>query len=75
MRNAGIQLRSRCTPAQAKGCNMVLGVDWLKSVSPVTFDFNILTLEFSYQKIKLSGTSACASLGVIGTEYAAEYSN
>jgi len=28
------------------GCHVVLGVDWMKSVSPLVFDFNTLEVTF-----------------------------
>lgn len=49
---------------------MVLGVDWLHEVNPVTFDFRKLTLQFTYQGkgIVLQGATDRASLRVIGVE-------
>lgn len=39
------------------GCHIVLGVDWMRTVSPLVFDFNILevTFEKEGQKITLRG--------------------
>lgn len=49
---------------------MVLGVDWLKNINPVIFDFKNLTLQFTYQgnPILLQGVTNSALLRVIGVE-------
>lgn len=36
------------------GCQMVLGVDWLRTLIPVTFDFKKLTLQFLYKGKSIS---------------------
>jgi hypothetical protein len=28
------------------GCDMVLGVDWLQTLGPVLWDFNLMTMQF-----------------------------
>lgn len=33
---------------QLEGCDVVLGVDWMKGVSPISFDFN--RMEVSFEK-------------------------
>lgn len=35
------------------GYDMVLGVDWLTGISPVTFDFLKLTLQFTHKGTNL----------------------
>ena len=49
---------------QFGGCDVVLGVDWMKGVSPINFDFN--TMEVSFEKerkrmtlIRGKETSSC----------------
>ena len=39
------------------GCNMVLGVDWMKGASPISFDFNKMevTLEKEGRRVTLQG--------------------
>lgn len=46
---------------------MVLGVDWIREIHPVTFDFQNLTLQFSHGEtnLMLQGTNDSASLRVI----------
>ncbi|KAM0996963.1 hypothetical protein ACFX2I_006844 [Malus domestica] len=45
------------------GCDVVLGVQWLSSVSPVLWDFQLLTMEFTknHHTYKLSHHSSSAS--------------
>ena len=31
---------------QLGGCDMVLGVDWMKGVCPISFDFNCMEVSF-----------------------------
>jgi len=40
------------------GCHVVLGVDWMKSVSPLVFDFNTLEVTFRWedQQVTLHGS-------------------
>lgn len=59
------------------GCQMVLGVDWLKDFGHVTFDFKNLTLQFNHQgkTILLKGVTNSASLRVIGVELLNDFSN
>lgn len=42
------------------GANLVLGVQWLKSLDPVLTDYNDLSMKFSHgeRTIKLKGDSA-----------------
>ncbi|XP_026447251.1 uncharacterized protein LOC113347788 [Papaver somniferum] len=49
------------------GCDMVLGVDWMKGMSPTVFDFNKLTIELSWegQTIKLQGNSPTTQLSMM----------
>ncbi|XP_026459437.1 uncharacterized protein LOC113360105 [Papaver somniferum] len=49
------------------GCDMVLGVDWMKGMSPMVFDFNKLTVEFSLegQPIKLQGNSPTTQISMM----------
>lgn len=49
---------------------MVLGLDWLRNLSPTTFDFKDLTLQFIHEgkPIQLRGTTNRASLRVIDVE-------
>ncbi|XP_026459657.1 uncharacterized protein LOC113360357 [Papaver somniferum] len=49
------------------GCDMVLGVDWMKGMSPMVFDFNKLTVEFSLEghPIKLQGNSPTTQLSMM----------
>lgn len=30
-----------------RGCDVVLGVDWMKTISPISFDFNKLEVTFT----------------------------
>lgn len=43
---------------------MVLGVQWMKDIGPMTLDLNLLTMEFTYndQKVQLQG------INTIGTK-------
>lgn len=58
-------------------CQIVLGVDWLRTLSPVTFDFNKLTLQFNHEgkTISLQGVSNNASLRVIGVDLLDDFTN
>ncbi|XP_026410718.1 uncharacterized protein LOC113305942 [Papaver somniferum] len=49
------------------GCDMVLGVDWMRGMSPMIFDFNKSTAEFSKngQNIKLQGNIPTAQLSMM----------
>ena len=49
-----------CLVLPLKGCDMVLGVQWLKSLGPIIWDFNTLTMQFSIsnQWITLHGIAA-----------------
>ena len=40
------------------GCNIVLGMDWMRTISPLTFDFNKLevTMEVDGKKLTLVGS-------------------
>jgi len=42
---------------QLGGCDVVLGVDWMKGVSPIRFDFNRMEVSFEKEgrKVTLSG--------------------
>lgn len=58
----GTQGHKFCTDMRLiplKGCNAVLGVQWLKTLGDCMFNFNTLTLSFSVgkDKIMLKGTS------------------
>ncbi|PWA98195.1 hypothetical protein CTI12_AA000110 [Artemisia annua] len=52
------------------GCDMVLGVEWLRRYSPVTFDYDLteVTLSDSEKKIVLKGTTEEGSLSMISGE-------
>lgn len=56
---------------------MVLGVDWLRDISPVTFDFRGLTLQFSYEgkRVTLHGMTNGISLRVIGVDFLDDITN
>lgn len=58
-------------------CQMVLGVNSLRDLSPVTFNFRNLTLQFTHEgvTIQLQGTTNRASLRVIGVEVLEEFTN
>lgn len=51
-------------------CHIILRVDWLKTLSPVTFDFNKQTLHFIHEgeAISLHRVTSNASLRVTGVE-------
>ena len=40
-----------------RGCDLVLGVQWLQTLGPITWDFTALTMEFTLrsQLVKLQG--------------------
>ncbi|XP_026398913.1 uncharacterized protein LOC113294751 [Papaver somniferum] len=48
-------------------CDMVLGVDWMKGMSPMVFDFNKLTVDFSLEgkPIKLQGNSPTTQISMM----------
>ncbi|GKA15840.1 C2H2 and C2HC zinc fingers superfamily protein, putative isoform 1 [Tanacetum coccineum] len=52
------------------GCDMVLGVEWLRRYSPVTFDYDLteVTLSDREKKIVLKGTTEEGSLSMISGE-------
>ncbi|OMP03702.1 Aspartic peptidase, partial [Corchorus olitorius] len=45
---------------QLRGCNMVLGIQWLKTLGPIWWDFSLLVMKFVLkgQNYKLTGLSA-----------------
>ena len=49
-----------CFVLPLNGCDMVLGVQWLQSLGPITWDFNKLTMEFvvENQLVTLQGIAA-----------------
>ncbi|XP_026399137.1 uncharacterized protein LOC113294990 [Papaver somniferum] len=54
------------------GCDMVLGVDWMKGISPIKFDFKKLTVSFSSKgkNVVLQGITESASISLMtGKEY------
>ncbi|KAL4309278.1 hypothetical protein GQ457_01G012100 [Hibiscus cannabinus] len=52
------------------GCDMVLGVDWMRRYSPVSMDFNLMTLSFQKEGelINLKGGLKSASIKLISAE-------
>ena len=40
------------------GCDIILGMDWMRTVNPLTFDFNKLevTVEMEGRRLKLTGS-------------------
>jgi len=36
-----------------KGIDAVLGIQWLKPLGPITWDFNLLTMKFMWEKKKV----------------------
>lgn len=63
----GHQFSSELRPFQLGGLNMILGVDWLKRHSPVTFDYNkcTITLMKVGVAVTLKGISTSGSLQCI----------
>ncbi|XP_026452082.1 uncharacterized protein LOC113352482 [Papaver somniferum] len=49
------------------GCDMVLGVDWMRDMSPMLFDFNKLTVTFTKdgESITLQGNTSTAQISMI----------
>ena len=45
-----------------RGCDLVLGVQWMRDLGPITWDFSKLTMQFSMgvQNVVLQGMSAGA---------------
>ena len=39
---------------QLGGCDVVLGVDWMKGVSPISFDFNKMEVSFENEGRKMT---------------------
>ena len=52
---------------QLGGCDVVLGVDWMKEVSPISFDFNRMEVSFDKEgrKMTLSGEKESRSCKMI----------
>lgn len=40
------------------GCDVVLGVDWIKQVSPISFDFNRMEVTFEEEGKKMTITGS-----------------
>lgn len=54
------------------GCDLVLGVQWLRKLGPITFDYELLTLKFQYggEEVQLQGkgTPTTPTLNMITVE-------
>ncbi|KAL4384039.1 hypothetical protein GQ457_15G021620 [Hibiscus cannabinus] len=63
----GYQFEHDFRVLQLGGCDMVLGVDWMKKYSPVMMDFNEMTLSFQHgpQYITLHGGKKLPSVKLI----------
>nr|CAD1843957.1 unnamed protein product [Ananas comosus var. bracteatus] len=62
----GLEFKADLLLLPLRGCDMVLGVQWLKQLGPILWDFSKLRMEFQFQgqKIVLRGSSG-PSLKVI----------
>ena len=54
----GVEFVANLRVLELGGCDIVLGVDWMKNVSPLTFDFKKLevTVDLEGQKLTLMGS-------------------
>ncbi|XP_020105551.1 uncharacterized protein LOC109722075 [Ananas comosus] len=55
----GLEFKANLLLLPLRGCDMVLGVQWLKQLGPILWDFSKLRMEFQFQgqKIVLRGSS------------------
>jgi hypothetical protein len=49
------------------GCDVVLGVDWLRGLGPILWDFGNLTMKFSFQQRKVTLQGLTPSLDLLET--------
>jgi hypothetical protein len=49
------------------GCDVVLGVDWLRGLGPILWDFGNLTMEFSFQQRKVTLQGLTPALDLLET--------
>ncbi|KAL5706540.1 hypothetical protein ACHQM5_024694 [Ranunculus cassubicifolius] len=56
----GVTFRSEVRILELGGCDLVLGVQWLKAIGPVVMDFSKLQLQFQHQgnTVTLQGSNA-----------------
>ena len=42
----GIHQQTDCLVLPLKGCDMVLGIQWLRTIGPILWDFSTLSMQF-----------------------------
>lgn len=62
----GLHITTEMRLISLKGCDAVLGVQWLKTLGPITFDFDKMLMSFSHQgtSITLKGQNRKSLAGI-----------
>ena len=68
MSDAGAGIHGDLRVLELGGCDIVLGVDWMRTVSPLTFDFNKLEImvEIEGRRLTLLGSLEQGECKMIG---------
>ncbi|KAL5723121.1 hypothetical protein ACHQM5_006555 [Ranunculus cassubicifolius] len=73
----GVKFSSDVRLLSLGGCDLVLGVQWLKTIGPITMDFSRLELSFKYDRndVILKGVQTSSDLSLLSLKAVSKYSS